>query len=333
MQVTNKKLFMYTVSTQFVSIYSFICLVVYLFIPAPLAHAQEVSLGVYPPIIQIDATPPTSIKTTLTVQNTSSDPVDVAILLKPFTTSEDNNGSVAYLPTNSLGGEDPQIRQKIQILDGDHEVDSLSLAPQQQKTLTVHIGLPDNEPPSDYYFSIVFLSKSDIPDSGSAAVSTGGIATNVLLSVGPKTQASGFVKDFTGPLFVDHGPIAFSLLLHNDSQFFVVPKGTIVIKNMFGQIIGKLKFLPVNILSRSDRYIPDDTSGSQTQLIWPEKALFGPYSVTMATTLTDQGPLFKKTIYFFAIPVQFIVGLILAILIGLTIVLRIRYRLKLRQPT
>ena len=295
-------------------------------------HAQQVSLGVYPPIIQIDATPPTSIKTTVTVQNLSPDPVDVDILLKPFKAAEDSNGTVSYLQdTNSLGGADPLIKQKIQILDNDHAVSSLSLAPQQQKTLTIHIGLQADEPPSDYYFSIVFMSKNDVPNIGSAAVSTGGIATNVLLSIGPKTKASGFIKDFTGPLFVDHGPINFSLLLHNDSPFFIVPQGTVVIKNMFGQIIGKLKFLPVNVLAHSDRLIPDDTSGSQTQLVWPEKAVFGPYSVTLTTALTDQGPLFSKTIYFFAIPVQFIIGLILVILIGVTIFLRIKYRLKLRQ--
>ncbi|MDE2025825.1 MAG: DUF916 domain-containing protein [Patescibacteria group bacterium] len=296
--------------------------------------AQQVSLGVYPPIIQIDATPPTSIKTTLTIQNTGNDPVDLDILLKPFSASEASNGSVAYLPdNNNLGGEDPQIKQRIQILDNDHEVSSLSLAPQQQKTLTIHIGLPEDEPPSDYYFSIVFLSKNDTPNTGSAAVSTGGIASNILLSIGPQGKANGFIKDFSGPVFVDHGPLSFSLLLHNDSPFFIVPKGNLVIKNMFGQIVGRLKFLPVNILARSDRYIPDDTSNSQTKLVWPEKALVGPYSVTITTTLTDQGPLFSKTIYFFAIPVEFIVGLILMILIGVTIFLRIKYRLRLKQSS
>jgi hypothetical protein len=304
------------------------CLLAYLLI-IPYAHAQQVSLGVYPPIIQIDATPPTSIKTPLTIQNLSTDPVDVAIVLKPFGPANGNNGTVSYLPEGSgFGGTDNKITDRIQILDEDRVVTSLTLAPQQQKTLTIHVGLPPQEPPSDYYFSIVFISKNDIPNTGSASIATGGIASNVLLSIGPKQKASGYIANFSAPVFVDHGPLSFSLLLHNDSPFFITPKGTAIIKNMFGQIVGKLKLLPVNILARSDRYLPDDASGSQTELLWPEKALFGPYSITITTALTDDGPMFTQTRYFFAIPVQFIVGLIIAILIVVSIVLRVRYQLK-----
>ncbi len=297
-----------------------------------IAHAQEVSLGVYPPILQIDATPPTSIQTPLAIQNISTDPIDVSIVLKPFTASSDSNGSVAYLPDGSnFGGEDPHIKDHIQLFEEDHVVTSLTLAPQQQKNLTLHIGLPEDEPPSDYYFSIVFISKNNTPDSGSASVSTGGIATNVLLSVGPKGKAYGYMKNFSSPLIIDHGPVTFSLLLHNDSQFFIVPKGTIIIKNMFGQTIGKLKLLPVNILSKTDRFVPDDASGSQTSLIWPEKSLFGPYSVTLTTALTDSGPLFTKTIYFFALPVQFFVGLFIAALLVGIIIIRVRKQLQKKK--
>ena len=297
------------------------------------ANAQEeVALGVFPPIIQIDATPPTSVKTPISIQNFSTDPIDVSIVLKPFKSSDTNNGTVFYLPDNTgFGGDDPQISNHIQIMDEDHVVTQLTLAPQQEKALTLHVGLPEGEPPSDYYFSIVFIANNSLPDTGSTAVTTGGVATNVLLSVGPKKKASGFIKNFHGPLFVDHGPISFSLLMHNDSQFFISPKGTVVIKNMFGQIIGKLKLLPVNILSRSDRYVPDDQSASQDSLVWPEKALFGPYSVSLNVALSEEGPVFSKTIYFFAFPTQFIIGLIVVILLTVGIIFRIHEQLRLKQ--
>ena len=80
---------------------------------------------------------------------------------------------------------------------------------------------------------------------------------NVLLTVGPKGKTNGILEDFSSPLFVDSGPVAFNVAVKNTSNHFIQPRGEIIIKNMFGQAIGKVSLLQVNILADSTRRMPD----------------------------------------------------------------------------
>jgi hypothetical protein len=90
----------------------------------------------------------------------------------------------------------------MQILDNDTSIDSLTLAPGQQKELTLEIALPQNEILGDYYFSIVFISNNQPQANSNVSGATAGIATNVLLSIGPKGPTQGNIEEFSAPLFV-----------------------------------------------------------------------------------------------------------------------------------
>lgn len=296
------------------------------------AEASALSLGVSPPILQIEAVPPASIKTPITIQNLTETTVLLDILFKPFTASKEEDGQVEYL------SEDLPIFQKMQILDNEHSVKTVTLGPSQSKTLTLHIGIPKDEPAKDYYFSVLFIANPE-PVVGSNLEKTqtnqtqtaGGIATNVLLSVGPKGQAQGLIEEFSAPLFLEKGPVPFTVRVKNTGEHAIAPSGEILIVNMFGQIVGKVELAPVNILAGTIRAIPDlpaeeDSTPSATpQLLmtndqsprafWPESFLLGPYSATLTLSLSDQGPKFSRTIRFFALPIQAFLGIILALLI------------------
>ena len=295
----------------------------------PKAHAQDVSLGIYPPILKINLTPPTSVSQGIVIKNFTDDALRLEVVFKAFKNSSSNNGELEYIENpNEIPGNDPHIFDKMQLFDGSHVVSVLSLAPQEEKTLTLHIGIPEDEPASDYYFSILFIKQGITNDQSNVSAVTSAIGTNVLVSIGPQTATTGFIKEFSAPLLLQHGPVNFKLLLQNASTHFINPKGTILIQNMFGQYVGKLNLLPVNILERSARYIPDDKNLNSSTAIWPEKVLFGPYSAKLTIALSDTGPLFTRTIYFFALPTEVLIGFILAILLGVAIFWRVRERLK-----
>jgi hypothetical protein len=293
-------------------------------------YAQEhFSLSIDPPIIQINAIPPSSFSTPITVTNNSSLAINLLIVLKPFTQSSDQNGQIQFLTdVNNFAGNDPFIKEKMQ-LEYDHKIiQNLILEPQEEKTLNLHISLPKDEPPSDYYYSVLFISKDNLKYQKNGAGVIGGIATNVLLSIGPKGKTTGTLGSFSSPLIIQNGPVAFSLVVKNTSNFFIVPKGIITLKNMFGQTVGNINLLPVNILARSQRYIPDNKSGSLQNAWWPEKILFGPYSATLHIELSPDGPLFVKTIYFFAMPFPILIGIILGGFIFAIITIRVKKRLQ-----
>ncbi|HXS15357.1 MAG TPA: hypothetical protein VN711_04460 [Candidatus Saccharimonadales bacterium] len=299
-----------------------------LIVSASPAFAQTLSLGIYPPIIQVTTTPPSAMKQTITIVNEADTPTSVAISVLPFTQSGEKNGQVKYLLPSQTFGSDPHIFDKIQLLEGDQPVTALDLAPKQKKNLTLHIGLPKDEPPGDYYFSIVFSTTGGSTISQDGAVLTGAVATNVLLSIGPTDKTTGTLDEFSAPWFVENGPIPFKVLANNLSHHFIAPTGEILIKNMYGQLVGQVNLLPVNILEGTSRYIPSTSDSTLTTALWPEKVLLGPYKATLVISLSPSGPLFRRTIYFLALPWQYLLGFVIALFIMGIIIYRVRERLK-----
>lgn len=310
------------------------------------ARASSFSVGIYPPIVQIQAISPTSISTPFTLENYSDTPVTLDIGLKPFTASDKENGEVQYL--DELPGKDPLLFQHVHISDGKTPLQSVTIQPNQQKKLNLLIDLADQEPVSDYYFSVIFVSKqANSSQSNGVSLTPGGIAMNVLLSVGPKTKPQGLIKEFSAPLFVEKGPVPFTVRLRNTGEHAMTPTGSIYIKNMFGQLVGKVDLLDVNILSNTTRSVPDllqnpeATPSAQVNAIkslvgnyekpkafWGESFLLGPYTADLHVSLSPDGPTYTQTIYFLAMPIQGAVGVMFGILALLFIRDRVKRRLK-----
>lgn len=296
------------------------------------SFGEGISLGIFPPVLQIQANPPANVKSAITLTNGGSSPVDLNIEIKPFTASTSEDGKITYLPADKPFGSDPEILNKIKITKNNHPVNNVSLAPGQKVNLNLSINLPKDEPFSDYYLSIIFISKPNSTDqkNSNSTTSLGGIATNVLLSIGPKqpAKARGVIKEFSAPFILQKGPVPFILRVENTGAHYIAPYGQIIITNMYGQTVGKVELLPVNILARTTRTIPSSPQATATRpsAIWPEKILLGPYKASLTLALSNQGPVFHKTIYFLAFPTQAIIGF----LIVLAIIVLIRDRLKSR---
>ena len=63
--------------------------------------------------------------------------------------------------------------------------------------------------------------------------------------------------------------------------------------------------------------------------IWPEKFLLGPYKATLTIALSDSGPQFKKQIIFFALPAQYLLGILIIFTIVVFITIRIKKAIRL----
>ncbi len=290
------------------------------------ASASELQLGIQPPIIQIDATAPTDIRHPVSIKNGSDQPTTLSITLRPFR-SKDDLGHVDFVDEKDLQLRDKNIFQKIQVLDGDNPVNEVTLGPQEEKQLTLKIGLPKDEPPADYYFSIVFLSKNPEGNSNGSSIA-GGIASNVLLSIGPKDPARGFIEKFNSPIYVTNGPIPFSVSVQNLSPYYISPQGHIFIRNLYDQLIGTVDLLQVNVLANSSRTLTDTSQFMPGKAVWNEQFLFGPYKATLTVALSPEGPIYQRTIYFFALPLQYLIGITLMIVIGIFLFTRVKKRIK-----
>lgn len=292
---------------------------------SPKALGSNVDLGIYPPIIQIQTTPPSSVAAPITIENSSDNSVSLDISFRPFKPLE--NGDIEFLKADEKSGENPLIYNNMQIFEGDHVIKTVKLAPKQKKSLTIHIGINEQEKASDYYFSVLFISKASNTVGSTQSEAIGGIATNVLLSIGPAGPTTGKITQFSTPFFIERGPVPFIVKLNNTSGHYIAPDGLITIKNVFGQIVGKVDLVSVNVLSNSTRIIPSADKSillTDPKALWNEKFLLGPYTARVTLGMSDEGPIYSKTTTFFAFPLELLAGILISICIVILIIKRVR---------
>jgi hypothetical protein len=305
-------------------------------------NAEGASIGINPAILQIEALPPSDVRAPFTIENLGEEPVELKIGYRLFKAADKESGQIAFLTDKDpFPGADKNIFDKIQVIDDNLSIDSIELGPKQKKKLLLRIIVPKDEAYSDYYFSLIFLTEAEnthtdgdeeSTDSSQNSFSTSqaGLAMNVLLSVGPKENDKGYIEDFSGPFYVESGPYNFSLQVKNAGSHYITPRGTILINNMFGQTIGKVEVAPDNILAGTSRYLNDskfidsalDTDTSH--VTWREKFLLGFYNAKLSITMSDNGPVYNRTIHFIAFPAKLLLGIVITILILLFAYLRIR---------
>lgn len=283
------------------------------------AHAQNLSVGVYPPILQIQADPPAKVNSQITIQNLSDQNMSYSISYAPFKAGDLMNGLPAY--EEGLSPIYRDLFTKIQIKENDKAVNSVDLMPKQKKALELNIDISPETDLGDYYFSIIFTSsttneKNETSFTGAKA----GIASNVLLSVGPETRPEGQIIDFSSPKFLTSGPIGFKLNLANTGKKYFTIKGNVKVTNMFGQVVGNINVLPVNVLSNSQRLIPSEKNPDpqNPKIFYDEEFLMGIYTAEAKIALSDDGPIVIKKLTFFAFPTEAIiaVSLIFIFLVG-----------------
>lgn len=291
------------------------------FLTPRVVNAETISLGVYPPILQINATAPASVQNPITIENTQDQTISLEIGFKEFLPSPSENGEIEYVDSPL-----PPIFQKMQIYDGDHVVNQVTLAPKQKKTLNLHIGIQADEKSSDYYFSVLFISKADNLVGSSQSQAQIGIATNVLLSIGQNGGIEGKISEFSSPFFLSRGPVPFKVKVENESSHYITTQGIILIRNIFGQTIGKVDLLPVNVLANSTRIIPapNEADISNPKASWGEKFLLGIYTAKVTIGLSPEGPIISKTTTFIAFPLELLAGFVLSLIIVLIIIKKVR---------
>jgi len=290
------------------------------------ANAEGISLAVDPPIFQINATPPAKIESPLTIENRGDSIVNLKVNFKPFIPSDREDGQIKYV--------NEEIGLDVKLIDptssSGQAIGEFELSPNQKRNFNLLINIPSDLKASDYYFSIIFLTGKNSKADINSSESTAGIASNVLLSVG-EGIIKGEISEFSTPFFSEKGPIPFTVRVKNTSNHFINPKGEILIKNLFGQTIGRVDLAKVNILAGSVRNIPSQDYFDENKNLpdnpaayWSENFLLGPYKATLSIALSDTGPLFKRSVFFFAFPVKGLVALLLGALVLIYITIRVR---------
>ncbi|HSA84394.1 MAG TPA: hypothetical protein VLF20_05945 [Patescibacteria group bacterium] len=312
------------VSIKYLIVLCFLSILYTLYLIPHTAYAEGVNLQIQPATLQIRAITPADVKAPFTIENAGANPVTLRIVLSRFRDNGDGLGKPVY--TNAFTQADTdEFLNNIQILDEETAVDTLVLGPQQSKQLTLAIPLLKESKKQDHYFSVVFLSENEdqpaSPEGNNTAMSTikTAIALPVLLSINQDNQKTGFLKTFSAPVFLQEGPVPFTVEAQNVGDHFITARGVILIRNMFGQTVGRIEIPKTNILAGSSRISP--------KVIWDEPFLFGIYHATLSLSFFPEQSLYTYSISFVAFPLVALVGFVVVLLLLLFLILRVRKRM------
>ncbi len=314
----------------------------------PKAHAEGISLKVSPSVIQIRAQSPSDVRAPFIIENQSNQSVTLKIGYKLFNSANSQEGAIVFLnDSETSSSSDKKIFEKMQILDADDSpIDSLDLGPKQQKKLQLQILLPKDEPSADYYFTLVFLHsipsiidqnniKRDKKDQKSIASLQGGIGLNVLLAVGDLETPQGSINEFSTDWYRQSGPVSFTVQVKNNGLHYINPSGMILIKNIFGQTVGRVDIPPTVILKNTTRSLVDGrqiaSTSLATQATWPEKFLLGLYSANISIAMSADGPVYNRTVRFAAFPLEPLAAFIVIVVVLSIFYLRVKKKIRGRH--
>jgi len=278
--------------------------------------AENFSLGLSPQTITVSAPVGKVAKTYVDVENFSDSPTTLSVSFKEFTASEKDDNQIEFLP---LTEKFLIFTKTISVTHDERVIERFVLPAKTRQRINISIPIPNDASQKDYAFSIIFTDITENTTSSNISTTKirGAIGTNILLKIDDNSTPSLNIDQFSTKFFHKQGPVPFVIKLHNPGNSFISPQGTLKIRNMFGQLVGKIDLINLNILAnRSRTYFSEEelnlTNGEKA-VIWPEKFLLGVYSAELHLTLPENNTTYMRTIYFFAFPIQAIIILILII--------------------
>jgi hypothetical protein len=115
---------------------------------------------------------------------------------------------------------------------------SIFITPGERVTVPYTITIPQDATPGGYFAAIFFGSQAPETGAGSEVAIGGKVGTLVLLRVNGDVEEGGGLLEFTAGLnsskFFTSVPVPFSYRFNNTGGDRVIPRGEVVIKNVFG---------------------------------------------------------------------------------------------------
>lgn len=231
-----------------------------LIIPAPGVYAQQISLGVSPPLVELLIKPGKSVLIAYTLQNTG-DPAILTASVLPFE-ARDSYGNVKIKeefegPIQfNLDNADLQLNEPYFLRTG------------TSQQLLLRIRVPEGAPEGDYYYTLLNSTKpTPVTEGVSSSRAQGTIGSNIIITVSEKgiteikpkislfDVLTKFSFSFFGKqikLFDSSEVIPVNLQIENTGKNIIKPQGDITLKGNFGEK-ATYTIVPKNILSQSQR--------------------------------------------------------------------------------
>jgi len=185
------------------------------------------------------------------------------------------------------------------------------LKEKESKEVIYTIDAPAKAEPGGH-FGILFFKADKIAEGEGEQLKIGTrVGVLVFITVPGSHLQKGKILDFKAPLFVQKGPVDFTINFENTGTVHFEPKGVITIKNILGKKAGEVPVsgqvvLPTGVRDLSAR--------------WEAGFLLGRYRAALEIKDGEGNVLTAKSVSFYAFPIWYILGFaggVLAVFYGL----------------
>ncbi len=212
------------------------------------AQANQLTLTVTPPLIQITLEPGESWASGIEVVNSNAYALSVGAEVAPFAPTGEA-GRVRFLPPETFGTSSAAtswitLPTEPRVIPAGKTV-----------TLPLSIAVPHDADPGGHYAAILIGNSAPRAAGGESALSvTGSIASLIFLRVAGNVVEAGRIRDFvTEKSLYDTAEARLSLRFENQGNVHIQPRGDITIYNMFGK---KRGYIPINQEGRYGNVLP-----------------------------------------------------------------------------
>lgn len=298
--------------------YLFICL----FFNLSEANAQQVSLSLSPPLLELFIKPGKAVMVAYKLENLG-DPTFLNLKILPFE-AKDSLGNIRIKsefegPVRfSLDNSDLSLGQPF------------FLKTNSSQQILLRIRIPENITDGDYYYSLLAETNPPTASEGiGSARARATIGSNILVTISNSGNIDIKPKialfSTRGKLFDSSDKIPVVLNVVNKGKNMMKPEGQISLKGNFGET-SKYDIISKNILAQSERLLeatPSALYTTPTSLVL-SGFFIGKYNLSTQIRFGENSPTIFASTVFYAFPFKIIAGIILTILIVVFIIKKSR---------
>jgi hypothetical protein len=268
-----------------------------LLVLAPTLTFAGTGLTIQPVKVSVTLAPGQSADGVILLSNASDDGVQVDTSIQDFI-------PLAGADTIQFVGRAPGVTTVRDWVKIDMPVSS-PLGKDEKKEVHYHITAPPNAEPGSH-FGVVFFKAVPAGSTGSLRIGTQ-VGVLIFVTIPGNHLQKGKILDFASPSFVQGGPVNFTMKFENTGTVHFEPKGTITIRNMFGQVAG---IVPI------EGQVVLPTGIKELNFAWqPQGIIMGGYTAAATVVDGEGNELTSSSISFYAAPVWYLLAFFVTIIV------------------
>lgn len=231
----------------------------------------------------------------ISLTNASETAVQVEVKVEDFIPNAGGDGVKFVSRAEGL----TTVRDWITLNDGESII---TLDRGEQRNIPYTIVAPANAEPGSH-FGVAFFKATNLADVDKQLKVGTQVGTLIFVTVPGDFQQKGTVLDFSAPRFAQSAPITFTTKFENTGTVHFEPKGTIRIRNIFGNTVAEL---PVE----GQVVLPTGVKDLKTALV-TDDFMLGRYTASLQLFDGEGNELAADDHAFYIIPVWYALGFVI----------------------